>query len=158
MMINAFPGSIETENLEGSGRRIVKMAESETQQIALLANALLLADELLPRATSKLWSFNKSQDHLRASNKQDRAPEQRELKRRLQRFVDQLRDSFCRQHALELIFTEDGGVRLSAEMYLSMDCSKDEPEWFPSPIYQVTQVLYKKKFKSSFCFHTLFQL
>ncbi|XP_073054343.1 exocyst complex component EXO84A [Primulina eburnea] len=136
MMINAFPGSIETENLEGSGRRIVKMAESETQQIALLANALLLADELLPRATSKLWSCNKSQDQLRALNKQDRAPEQRELKRRLQRFVDQLRDSFCRQHALELIFTEDGGVRLGAEMYLSMDCSRDEPEWFPSPVYQ----------------------
>ncbi|KAG8366248.1 hypothetical protein BUALT_Bualt17G0056700 [Buddleja alternifolia] len=61
-MINAFPGSMETENLEGSGRRIVNMAESETQQIALLANALWLADELLPRATLKLSSTNRSDD------------------------------------------------------------------------------------------------
>ncbi|KAL3841014.1 hypothetical protein ACJIZ3_025605 [Penstemon smallii] len=137
MMINAFPGSVETENLEGSGRRIVKMAESETQQIALLANALLLADELLPRAMIKLTPINRNDEQpRRASDKQNRPQEQRELKRRLQRLVDQLRDSFCRQHALELIFTEDGGVRLSAEMYLSMDSGRDEPEWFPSPIYQ----------------------
>ncbi|KAG8366250.1 hypothetical protein BUALT_Bualt17G0056900 [Buddleja alternifolia] len=137
MMINAFPGSMETENLEGSGRRIVNMAESETQQIALLANALLLADELLPRATLKLSSTNRSDDpSRRGSDKHNRPPEQRELKRRLQRLVDQLRDSFCRQHALELIFTDDGGVRLNADLYLIMDEGRDEPEWFPSPVYQ----------------------
>lgn len=135
MMISALPGSLETENLEGSGRRIVKMAESEIQQIALLANALLLADELLPRATIKLASINRN-DPQRA-DKVNRPQEQREIKRRLQRLVDQLRDSFCRQHALDLIFTEDGGDRLSAEMYLCLDDCKDEPEWFPSLIYQV---------------------
>ncbi|KAK6160093.1 hypothetical protein DH2020_003474 [Rehmannia glutinosa] len=137
MMINAFPASVETENLEGPARRIVKIAETENQQIALLANALLLADELLPRAAIKLSSANRGDDQARrASDKHNRPPEQRELKRRLQRLVDQLRDSFCRQHALDLIFTEDGGVRLSADMYLSMDEGKDEPEWFPSPIFQ----------------------
>lgn len=132
MMIHALPSSVETENLEGSGRRIVKMAETEMQQIALLANGVLLSDELLPRAAVKLLcSVNRSDDQSL------RGPEQREVKRRLQRLVDQLRDGFCRQHALELIFTEDGGVRLSAEMYISMDESNSEPEWFPSPIYQV---------------------
>ncbi|XP_059658515.1 exocyst complex component EXO84A [Cornus florida] len=140
MLINALPGSMETENLEGSGSRIVRMAESEAQQIALLANALLLADELLPRAATKLSCFqqtNRIDDPpRRSSDRQNRAPEQRELKRRLQRLVDQLRDSFCRQHALDLIFTEDGGVRLSSDMYISMDDTADEPEWFPSPIYQ----------------------
>ncbi|PIN15229.1 Exocyst complex subunit [Handroanthus impetiginosus] len=136
MLINAFPASVETENLEGSERRIVKIAETETQQIALLANALLLADELLPRATIKLTSSANRSDEQPRRGSANRPPEQRELKRRLQRLVDQLRDSFCRQHALELIFTEDGGVRLSADMYLSMDDSKEEPEWFPSPIYQ----------------------
>ncbi|KAI8528452.1 hypothetical protein RHMOL_Rhmol12G0149400 [Rhododendron molle] len=140
MLINALPGSVETENLEGSGSRIVRMAETEAQQIALLANALLLADELLPRAASKLQPFSQNsridEPPRRTSERQNRAPEQRELKRRLQRFVDQLRDSFCRQHALELIFMEDGSVRLSAEMYISMDGNADEPEWFPSPIYQ----------------------
>ncbi|THG22808.1 hypothetical protein TEA_025653 [Camellia sinensis var. sinensis] len=142
MLIKALPGSMETENLEGSESRIVRMAETEAQQIALLVNALLLADELLPRAATKLSPFNHSsridEPPRRSSERQTRAaPEQRELKRRLQRFVEQLRDSFCRQHALELIFTEDGAVRLSAEMYIGMDGSADEPEWFPSPIYQI---------------------
>ncbi|KAL2546903.1 Exocyst complex component EXO84A [Forsythia ovata] len=140
MMINALPGSMETENLEGSGSRIVKMAESEIQQIALLANALLLADDILPRAAARLSSsqqWNRADEPPRRTwDKQNRPPEQRELKRRLQRLVDQLRDSFCRQHALELIFAEDGGVRLGADMYLSLDGGRDEPEWFPSPIYQ----------------------
>lgn len=142
MLIHALPGSVETENLEGAGSRIVRMAETEAQQIALLANALLLADELLPRAASKLQPFSQNSridepPTRRTSERQNRAPEQREFKRRLQRSVDQLRDSFCRQHALELIFMEDGSVRLSAEMYISMDGNAHEPEWFPSPIYQV---------------------
>lgn len=139
LLINALPGSVETENLEGE-RRIVRMAESEAQQVALLANALMLADELLPRAASKLSSLQQStmdDGSRRASDRHNRLPEQRELKRRLQRLVDQLRDSFCRQHALDLIFTEDGSVRLGADMYLSMDGYSEEPEWFPSPIYQV---------------------
>lgn len=131
MLINALPGSIETENMEGSGR-IVRMAETEDQQIALLANSLMLADELLPRAAGKLSSLQQTSD------RQNRLPEQRELKKRLQRMVDQLRDSFCRQHVLDLIFTEDGSVRLAAEMYLSMDGVSEEPEWFPSAIYQVS--------------------
>lgn len=141
MLIHALPGSVETENLEGAGSRIVRMAETEAQQIALLANALLLADELLPRAASKLQPFSQNSridepPTRRTSERQNRAPEQREFKRRLQRSVDQLRDSFCRQHALELIFMEDGSVRLSAEMYISMDGNAPELEWFPSPIYQ----------------------
>ncbi|KAH6815675.1 Vps51/Vps67 family of vesicular protein [Perilla frutescens var. frutescens] len=137
LLVTALPSSVETDNLESTGRRIVGMAESETQQVALLANGVLLADELLPRATIKLCSTIRGEDQSqRGSDRNNRAPEQREVKKRLQRSVEQLRDSFCRQHALELIFTEDGGVRLSADMYISMDESKEEPEWFPSPIYQ----------------------
>ena len=71
------------------------------------------------------------------SDRKNLPPEQREVKKRLQRSVEQLRDSFCRQHVLELIVTEDGGVRLSAEMYTSMEETKEEPEWFPSLVYQV---------------------
>lgn len=137
MLVNAMPGSVETENLEGSGHRIVRLAETEVQQTALLANAMLLADELIPRAAMKL-SPSQQDPAKRSSDR--RLPEQRELKRRLQRFVDQLRDTFCRQHALELIFAEDGAVRLNADMYLNMDGSIEEPEWFPSPIYQVVSM------------------
>ncbi|KVI05571.1 Cullin repeat-like-containing domain-containing protein, partial [Cynara cardunculus var. scolymus] len=136
MLVNALPGSSDTENLEG---RIVRKAEDEAQQIALLANALLLSDELLPRAAIKLLPLQHSlptETPRKASDRQLRTPEQRELKKRLQRFVDQLRDSFCREHALELIFTEDGSARINAQMYLSMDENSEEPEWFPSTVFQ----------------------
>ncbi|KAK9276825.1 hypothetical protein L1049_006362 [Liquidambar formosana] len=141
LLINALPGSIENEgNLEGSVNKIVGKAETEAQQIALLANASLLSDELLPRAAMKLSSLLQTnridEPPRRALDRQNRVPEQREWKRRLQRSVDRLRDSFCRQHALDLIFTEDGDVSLSSEMYISMDGNAEEPEWFPSPIFQ----------------------
>ncbi|KAJ8637565.1 hypothetical protein MRB53_011832 [Persea americana] len=141
LLINALPGSMEDEgNFEGSSNKIVRMAETEAQQLALLANASLLADELLPRAIMKLYPLNSANGKVdpqrRSSDKQSRQPDQREWKRRIQRSVDGLRDSFCRQHALDLIFTEDGNTHLSAEMYLVMDESVEEPEWFPSPVFQ----------------------
>ncbi|RZC54957.1 hypothetical protein C5167_013799 [Papaver somniferum] len=141
LLITALPGGMEDEgNLEGCENKIVRMAETETQQMALLANASLLADELLPRAFMKLNSQNQvgGKDELPrgASDRQNRGPEQREWKKRLQRSVDRLRDTFCRQHALELIFTEDGFTHLNAETYLNMDGNVEEHEWFPSPIFQ----------------------
>jgi hypothetical protein len=51
--------------------------------------------------------------------------------------VDRLKDTFCRQHALDLIFTEDGDSYLTAEMYTNMVGSADEVDRFPSPIFQV---------------------
>ncbi|ONK65579.1 uncharacterized protein A4U43_C07F38540 [Asparagus officinalis] len=140
LLINALPGSMEDEeNSEGSGNKIVRMAETETQQLALLANASLLAEELLPRAAMKLspiyHSSGVDDPRRKATDRQNRMPEQREWKRKLQRSVDKLRDSFCRQHALDLIFTEEGETHLSAEMYISMDANY-EPDWFPTPIFQ----------------------
>ncbi|KAH1058405.1 hypothetical protein GYH30_002806 [Glycine max] len=129
LLINALPGSVVNENLEG--HKIVKIAEAEEQQIALLANAMLLADELLPRAVIKLSNSTIGDDSQRRGS-----DKQRELKKRLQREVDRLRDSFCRQHALELIFTEEGEARLNALIYLGMDGNVEQPEWFPSPIFQ----------------------
>ncbi|XP_066393615.1 exocyst complex component EXO84B-like [Miscanthus floridulus] len=139
LLVSALPGSMDDEaNLDGLGHKIVRMAETEEQQLALLANASLLAEELLPRAAMKLPSISQSMDDLRkrGTDKQNRVPEQREWKRKLQRMVDRLRDSFCRQHALELIFTDEGDTHLSAEMYISMDNTVEEPEWVPSPIFQ----------------------
>jgi hypothetical protein len=71
----------------------------------------------------------------RASERQSCLPEQREWKKKLQRSVDRLRDSFCRQHALDLIFTEDGDTHLNAYIYTSVDGSTEDPEWFPSAIF-----------------------
>ncbi|XP_073049577.1 exocyst complex component EXO84B [Primulina eburnea] len=141
ILIQALPGSMEEEaSGEGSGNKIVRMAETEAQQIALLANASLLADELLPRAAMKLAPLNqpihKDDSRRRPVDRQNRNPEQREWKRRLVNSVDRLKDSFCRQHALELIFTEEGDSHLTADMYLNMDGKLGEMEWFPSPIFQ----------------------
>ncbi|XP_031282196.1 exocyst complex component EXO84B-like [Pistacia vera] len=141
MLIKALPGSMEEEaNFEGSGNKIVRMAETEDQQIALYANASVLADELLPRAAMKLSPLHQANyrddTHRRTSDRQNRHPEQREWKRRLVNSVDRLKDTFCRQHALDLIFTEDGDSHLSADMYINMDGNVDELEWFPSPIFQ----------------------
>lgn len=142
MLINALPGSMEEEaNVEDSGNKIVRMAETEPQQIALLANASLLADELLPRAAMKLSPLNqaiyKDDSRRKPVDRQNRNPEQREWKRRLVNSVDRLKDSFCRQHALELIFTEEGDSHLTADIYLNMDAKLGEMDWFPSPIFQV---------------------
>ncbi|KAL2516156.1 Exocyst complex component EXO84B [Forsythia ovata] len=141
MLIRALPGSMEDEaSFEGSGNKIVRMAETESQQIALLANASLLADELLPRAAMKLSPLNqatyKDDPRRGLSERQNRNPEQREWKRRLVSSVDRLKDSFCRQHALDLIFTEEGDSYLTADIYINMDGNVDEIDWFPSPIFQ----------------------
>lgn len=142
MLIKALPGSMEEEaNFEGSGNKIVPMAETEAQQIALLANASLLADELLPRAAMKLSPVSqatyKDDARRRPLDRQNRQPEQREWKRRLVSSVDRLKDTFCRQHALDLIFTEEGDSHLTADMYIAMDGNVDEFEWSPSLIFQV---------------------
>ncbi|AES86343.2 putative cullin repeat-like-containing domain, exocyst complex component Exo84 [Medicago truncatula] len=141
MLIKALPESMEEEeSFEDSGNKIVRMAETEAQQIALLANASLLADELLPRAAMKLSSLNqdpyKDDNRRRTTERQNRHPEQREWRRRLVGSVDRLKDSFCRQHALSLIFTEDGDSHLTADMYISMERNADEVEWIPSLIFQ----------------------
>ncbi|CAL9075292.1 exocyst complex component EXO84B-like isoform X1 [Musa acuminata AAA Group] len=141
LLINALPSSMEEEtNLDGPVSKLVRIAETETQQLALLANASLLAEDLLPRAVMKLSPLYQSSvmedPRKRGLERNTRMPEQREWKKKLQRSVDRLRDSFCRQHALDLIFTEDGDTNLGADMYLNMDMNSEEQEWAPSPIFQ----------------------
>ncbi|KAG6593592.1 Exocyst complex component EXO84B, partial [Cucurbita argyrosperma subsp. sororia] len=140
MLIKALPGMEDEANFDGFGSKMVRLAETEAQQIALLANASLLADELLPRAAMKLapatQTAYKDDPRRRLSDKQNHHPEQREWRRRLVSSVDRLKDTFCRQHALDLIFTEDGDSHLTAEMYLNMGGNMDEVEWFPSLIFQ----------------------
>ncbi|CAN8253577.1 unnamed protein product [Cochlearia groenlandica] len=140
VLIRALPSSIEEEeaNFENFGNKNVQMAESEANQLALLANSSLLADELLPRAAMKLAPLDhtRADDIRRPLDRQNRNPEQREWKKRLLSTVDKLKDAFCRQHALDLIFTEEGDSHLSAEMYINMDGNGEEVDWFPSLIFQ----------------------
>lgn len=50
--------------------------------------------------------------------------------------VDRLKDTFCRQHALDLIFTEEGDSHLTADMYINVDGNAEEIDWLPSLIFQ----------------------
>lgn len=142
MLIKALPGSMEEEaDFEGSANKIVRMAETEAQQIALLANASLLAEELLPRAAMKLSPSSQANDgRRRPMDRQNRNPEQREWRKRLVASVDRLKDSFCRQHALDLIFTEEGDSYLTADTYINMNGNADEIEWLPTPVFQVLSI------------------
>ncbi|KAK4765145.1 hypothetical protein SAY86_026235 [Trapa natans] len=141
MLIKALPASWEEEaEFEGSEIKIVRLAETEAQQIALLVNASLLAEELLPRAAMKLSPVNQShyKDDIQrsASDRQNRYPEQREWKRRLAGSVERLKNTFCSRHVLDLIYTEEGDSHLTADMYINMDGNADEIEWFPSLVFQ----------------------
>ncbi|KAJ0982778.1 hypothetical protein J5N97_011033 [Dioscorea zingiberensis] len=141
LLINAIPCLVEDDtNTEGYGNKIVRMAESEEQQLVLLVNASVLAEEILPRAAIKLSSMcqagNMDDSHKTTSDRDNHSTELRNWKRKLHHCVDRLRDSFCRQQMLALILTEDGDTLLNAQMYLSMDESFDYPEWSPSPIFQ----------------------
>ncbi|KAK4754238.1 hypothetical protein SAY87_002342 [Trapa incisa] len=141
MLIKALPASWEEEaEFEGSEIKIVRLAETEAQQIALLVNASLLAEELLPRAAMKLSPVNQShyKDDIQrsASDRQNRYPEQREWKRRLAGSVERLKNNFCSRHVLDLIYTEEGDSHLTADMYINMDGNADEIEWFPSLVFQ----------------------
>lgn len=75
----------------------------------------------------------------------NRLPELKDWRRRLQRGVDRLRDHFCRQHVLELIYySDDAEFQLSPETYLHLDHDGGDPNWhqepMPSSIFQVGAV------------------
>ncbi|XP_073392365.1 exocyst complex component EXO84B [Physcomitrium patens] len=154
------PGEDEEGGAENGGDRKVRPAATESQQLALLGNASALADELLPRAASKLVPGGMqtvlSRDDLRSAPRRgrdrdqernqfgttaNRLPELKDWRRRLQRGVDRLRDHLCRQHVLELIyFSDEPDSQLSPETYLNLDNDGGNPNWhqepMPSPILQ----------------------
>ncbi|KAM0952090.1 putative cullin repeat-like-containing domain superfamily, exocyst component Exo84 [Dioscorea sansibarensis] len=138
LLINAFPCSVEDDaNIEVSGNKIVSVAETEEQQLALLVNASVLAEGLLPQAATKLSPiFQDSNSYQTTSDRSEYLSEIRKWKRKLQRSVDRLQECFCHQQMFALILTEYGDCLLNAEMYLNIDGSIDDPEWSPSPIFQ----------------------
>lgn len=139
LLINALPCSVEDEaNIEVSGNKMVSVAETEEQQLALLVNASVLAEGLLPQAATKLAPiFQDSNSRQTTSDRSNFLSEIRKWKRKLQCSVDRLRVSFCNQQMFALILTEYGDCLFNAEMYLNIDGRIDDPEWSPSPVFQV---------------------
>eukprot|EP00246_Nothoceros_aenigmaticus_P002454 TRINITY_DN13325_c0_g1_i1.p1 TRINITY_DN13325_c0_g1~~TRINITY_DN13325_c0_g1_i1.p1 ORF type:complete len:784 (+),score=178.30 TRINITY_DN13325_c0_g1_i1:247-2598(+) len=132
---------VENEDLDS---RNVRIAETEYQQVALLGNASALADELLPRAALKLApGYQPGREEPRARRGSERQgsglaarlPEQKDWRRRLQRAVDNLRDYYCRQQFVELIFySEDPDAQLVAETYTSLDANGGDADWANDPM------------------------
>ncbi|MCL7045402.1 hypothetical protein MKW94_028617 [Papaver nudicaule] len=93
--------------------------------------ATSIADEPLPRAFMKLSQVGGKDEPCRGASDQ------------------QSRDTLCRQHALELIFTKDGFTHLNAETYLSMDGSVEEHECRMATI-AVNMFVGREKFATVF--------
>eukprot|EP01018_Ginkgo_biloba_P030439 Gb_10715 [translate_table: standard] len=151
ILIRAVPCASEDEN--SMGCRInskLGSAETEAQQLALLANATALADELLPRAVSKISRQqigNLEDPHERASERStcrtSLLVEHKDWRRHLQRSVDRLRDHICQQYVLGFIYSREGDIQLSANTYL--DGKSEDLFWGQKPMPSLPfQALFAK--------------
>ncbi|KAH9318667.1 hypothetical protein KI387_020436, partial [Taxus chinensis] len=125
--IRAIPCPSEDENsLDFRDNSNFIWAGTEAQQLALLGNASVLADELIPLSVSKIWeqqTENQEDPSKTSPGTQDQLVslpiELRDWRRHLQRAVDRLRDHFCRQYVLGLIYSREGNVQLTGSTYLN---------------------------------------
>lgn len=129
LLIKALPSSNEEDTVHmDDGMKLVS-AESEAQQLAVLGNAAALADELLPLSVLKWQESVETYNDGQSSGTQ--SLEQKDWRRRLQRAVDDLRDTICEQHILDLLFDGNENPSLTADLYL---CMHDEEAAFDNPM------------------------
>ncbi|KAH6559681.1 hypothetical protein KP509_1Z000400 [Ceratopteris richardii] len=147
LLMLAVPGPVDESLAAQMDHRTVKLAYSESQQLGLLANASALADDVLPRVAVKLLSSqlaNGKEDFRKRPSERVapplRTPELKEWRRRWQRIVDKLRDYYCRQQVLDLMFTEDE-ANFNVDIYLGLDDENGNHDPLPSPIFQ--QLFFK---------------
>lgn len=123
--MRAIPCPSEDENsTEFRDNSNLICAETEVQQLALLGNASALADELMPLSVSKFLgqqTENQEGTYKTAATEQlaSLQVELKDWRRHLQRAADRLRDHFCRQYVLGLIYSREGTVQLTGNTYLN---------------------------------------
>ncbi|KAI5055762.1 hypothetical protein GOP47_0029283 [Adiantum capillus-veneris] len=138
LLMRALPHLDEPEGevQMDDGMKLVP-AESETQQFVILGNAAALADELLPLSVLK-WQESvcieayKHAQQERAEGGQ--SSEQKDWCKRLQRVVDELRDTICEQHVLELLFDDREKPLLTADLYINMHDEEKATDWLRKPM------------------------
>jgi hypothetical protein len=139
----------------------VRPAVNDAQQLALLANASALADELLPRVCQQLTRVpqpapsvatspatptpprprtshaRQASGSVRPGGGQGTSVEQQYFRRRSQKAVEKLRDAYCTQLVLQLLYEAE--ERLFAEDYLRLDTEEggQEQEGRPSKTFLV---------------------
>lgn len=121
-------------------------AKTESQQLALLANATALADELLPCSVSKFSILKdgiidcpSKGNHMILRKNASHLIQCKDWRYCLQHSVDKLRDQFCQQYVLNQIYLTQGDTQLTALRYLN-DKSKDlllDENPMPSSPFQV---------------------
>ena len=125
VLMRALPSLEEFQNVENIR---VHVAKSEKQQIGILANVIYLQQELVTRALPKLLPSNQG-------------TARKEWKNRLQKATDRIRNHYCRNKVVELIFTEEDVSRLSADDYILRHNNGDNLDPMPSPLFQVQYFL-----------------
>lgn len=145
LLMQALPRVDEAENgVHGAddGMKLVH-ADSEAQQLVILGNAAALADDLLPLSVLK-WQESVCME----AYKKERAEiqlEQKDWRKRLQRMVDELRDTICEQHVLELLFDEREKLLLTADLYMCVHDEEKALAWLQHPMPSSPfQALFKK--------------
>ncbi|KAL2631592.1 hypothetical protein R1flu_016278 [Riccia fluitans] len=146
LLMKALPVLAEDDEEEKANVNKVQHAENINQQLVILGNAAALADELLPRAASKLIPSSAMKEEFRGSSRRlmerqtvvvaARLPELRDWRRRLQRGVERLRDHFCLYHVFDVVYNADEteDIRLSPETYLTLDLEVDDYVWLQEPM------------------------
>lgn len=154
LLMKALPHLNEGGNIThmDDGMKLVS-AKSEAQQLAILGNAAALADDLLPSSVLKLQEGARARKESHKHG-QDRAVvsgiqllEQKDWHRRLQRAVDELRDTICEQHILELLFDENEKPLLTADLYLSLHDDEKVHSWHQDSMPSAPFQALLKKFQ-----------
>ncbi|KAH7281618.1 hypothetical protein KP509_36G055400 [Ceratopteris richardii] len=125
LLIKALPrlDGMEDPVLKDDGINVV-CAENEAQQLVILGNVTALADELLPLSILK-WqeSLCNAPNNDIYEKAEIQLAEVKGWRKSLKRLVDEVRDTICEQHILELLFDEEEKPLLTADLYL---CLQDE--------------------------------
>ncbi|KAG6691470.1 hypothetical protein I3842_10G064700 [Carya illinoinensis] len=124
-LIKALPGPSDDDNLIELKETIPFRAETDSEQLAILAIAFTIFDELLPNAVMITWKRQNENSEPKNGPPENTVPsasttiELKDWKRHLQHLFDKLRDHFCRQYVLSFIYASEGKTRLNARIYLN---------------------------------------
>lgn len=130
ILIKALPG----QEHEEEGKRKVRVASNEEQQLLLLGNATSLADEIVAIAASQIFpGGSQVLDYKapRSTTVAARSPELKDLRRLLQTHVEKLKFYLCNEIIIGLCYDEYGS-KLSAATYFQID--SDMPRWQDGPM------------------------
>ncbi|KAF5472894.1 hypothetical protein F2P56_009558 [Juglans regia] len=147
-LIKALPGPSDDDNLTELKETIPFRAETDSEQLAILAIAFTIFDKLLPNAVMITWKRQNENSEPKNGPTENTVPsasstiELKDWKRHLQHLFDKLRDHFCRQYVVSFIYASEGKTRLNARFYLN---TGEDLYWGSDPLPSLPfQALFAK--------------